>query len=49
MWFCINVQEGNIVENRFQSAESYPYGFGHGMNEYYQPPPVSLDVLSCIE
>ena len=46
----INVQEGNVIENRFQTTESYGYGFGHGMNEYYQPAPVSLDdvLSSCI-
>ena len=43
------VQEGNTVENRFQPADSYAYGFGHGMNDYYQPQPVSLDLLSCVE
>jgi len=43
----VTVQESNMIENRFQPAEPYAYGFGHGMNEYYQQPPVSLDVLSC--
>ena len=37
------------MDNRLQPAEPYHYGFGHGMNEYYQPAPVSLDVLSCIQ
>jgi len=35
-----------MTENRFQPAEPYAYGFGHGMNDYYQPAPVSLDMLS---
>jgi len=35
-----------MTDSQFPPADHYGFGFGHGMNDYYQPAPVSLDMLS---